>query len=49
MNNTNLNKQKVVIGSTKKNVEKDIPNFFKLIDKISSLYSDYFIICVGYV
>jgi|TARA_B110000259_G_scaffold144488_1_gene162738 hypothetical protein len=46
MNDTNLDKKKVVIGSIIKNVEKDIPNFFKLVTKISSMYSDYSIILV---
>ena len=46
MDNTILNEKKLVIGSTIKNVEKDIPNFFKLITKISSMYSDYYIILV---
>ena len=46
MNDANLDKKKVVIGSTIKNVEKDIPNFFRLLNKISSLYSDYYIILV---
>ena len=46
MDNANLNEKKLVIGSTIKNVEKDIPKFFKLITKISSMYSDYSIILV---